>query len=78
MAEIPSTHYVKSDDVHIAYQVIGDGPLDLLFIPDWLSNIELYCGSGIAFEDRGDHDLKGLAESRRLYLATSLDGATVS
>jgi hypothetical protein len=29
MAEIPSTHYVKSDDVHIAYQVIGEGSFDL-------------------------------------------------
>ena len=33
MAEVPSTHYVKSDDVHIAYQVIGDGPFDLLVVP---------------------------------------------
>ena len=40
MAEIPSTHYVKSDDVHIAYQVIGEGPFDLLFVPGFVSNIE--------------------------------------
>src|SRR5262249_4921833 len=40
MAEIPKTHYVKSDDVHIAYQVIGEGPLDLLFVPGFVSNIE--------------------------------------
>jgi hypothetical protein len=32
MAEIPTTHNVKSDDVHIAYQVFGDGPFDLLFV----------------------------------------------
>jgi class 3 adenylate cyclase len=36
----PATHYVKSDDVHIAYQVIGDGPLDLLFVPGFVSHIE--------------------------------------
>src|ERR1700730_126312 len=36
----PVTHYVKSDDVHIAYQVIGDGPLDLLFVPGFVSHIE--------------------------------------
>jgi class 3 adenylate cyclase len=36
----PVTHYVKSDDVHIAYQVIGDGSLDLLFVPGFVSHIE--------------------------------------
>jgi hypothetical protein len=33
MAEIPSTHCVKSDDVHIAYQVLGQGSFDLVFVP---------------------------------------------
>jgi pimeloyl-ACP methyl ester carboxylesterase len=40
MVEIPTTHYVKSDDVHIAYQVFGEGPFDLLFVPGFVSNIE--------------------------------------
>ncbi|MCA6117239.1 adenylate/guanylate cyclase domain-containing protein [Bradyrhizobium sp. WSM 1738] len=40
MADIPATHYVKSDDVHIAYQVIGDSPRDLLFVPGFVSNVE--------------------------------------
>src|SRR6516165_957591 len=40
MAEIPSTHYVKSDDVHIAYQVIGEGSFDLLFVPGFVSNVD--------------------------------------
>jgi hypothetical protein len=40
MAEIPSTHYVKSDDVHIAYQVLGEGSFDLLFVPGFVSNVE--------------------------------------
>jgi class 3 adenylate cyclase len=40
MVQIPATHYVKSDDVHIAYQVIGDGPFDLLFVPGFVSNVE--------------------------------------
>src|SRR5690242_1902571 len=40
MAEIPATRYVKSDGVHIAYQVIGEGPFDLLFVPGFVSNIE--------------------------------------
>jgi class 3 adenylate cyclase len=40
MAEIPATHYVKSDDVHIAYQVLGEGPFDLLWVQGFVSNIE--------------------------------------
>src|SRR5271169_803650 len=40
MADIPTTRYVKSDDVHVAYQVIGDGPLDLLWVPGFVSNME--------------------------------------
>src|SRR5262249_43764006 len=36
----PTTHYVKSDDVHVAYQIFGEGPLDLLFVPGFVSNIE--------------------------------------
>ena len=40
MTDIPTTHYVKSDDVHIAYQVIGEGPRDLLFVPGFVSNVE--------------------------------------
>jgi len=40
MTETPETHYVKSDDVHIAYQVLGDGPFDLLFVPGFVSNVE--------------------------------------
>ena len=40
MADIPSTHYAKCDDVHIAYQVIGEGPFDLMFVPGFVSNVE--------------------------------------
>ena len=40
MAAIPATHYVKSDDVHVAYQVLGEGPLDLLLVPGFVSHIE--------------------------------------
>ena len=29
----PETRYAKSGDVHIAYQVLGDGPVDLVFVP---------------------------------------------
>ena len=36
----PETRYARSKDGHVAYQVVGDGPLDLVFIPAWASNVE--------------------------------------
>lgn len=38
---IPEIRYAKSGDVHIAYQIIGDGPVDLVWIHEWISNLEL-------------------------------------
>lgn len=40
-----AVRYVSNDGIHIAYRIIGDGPVDLLFIHGFLSNLE------IAFED---------------------------
>jgi class 3 adenylate cyclase/pimeloyl-ACP methyl ester carboxylesterase len=37
----PETQYAKSGDVHIAYQVLGEGPLDLVFVPGAVSHLEL-------------------------------------
>lgn len=37
----PVTRYTKSGDVSIAYQVFGDGPADLVFVPGWMSHLEL-------------------------------------
>lgn len=34
------TAYAKSGTVHVAYQVVGDGPLDLIFIPSAFSHVE--------------------------------------
>ena len=36
----PRTLYTKSGDVTIAYQVLGDGPIDLVYAPGWISNVE--------------------------------------
>ena len=36
----PETRYAKSGDVHIAYQVVGEGPLDLVFIPGLFTHVE--------------------------------------
>ena len=38
----PETHYARSGDVNIAYQVVGDGPLDLVFVMGWVSHLEYF------------------------------------
>ena len=43
MSPIPETRYVRSSgDARIAYQVAGDGPLDLVFVSGFVSNVEDY------------------------------------
>jgi pimeloyl-ACP methyl ester carboxylesterase len=37
---VPETKYAKSGNVHIAYQVTGQGPIDLVFVHGWISHIE--------------------------------------
>jgi pimeloyl-ACP methyl ester carboxylesterase len=37
----PETRYARSGDVHIAYQVVGDGPFDLVFVPGFVTHVEL-------------------------------------
>jgi pimeloyl-ACP methyl ester carboxylesterase len=34
------TRYARSGDLNIAYQVIGDGPFDLVWAPPWISHVE--------------------------------------
>jgi pimeloyl-ACP methyl ester carboxylesterase len=62
MADVP-TKYAKSGGVHIAYQVVGDGPQDLLLVPGWVSHIDY------AWEDpHYSRFLRRLASFARLIL----------
>jgi pimeloyl-ACP methyl ester carboxylesterase len=57
----PETHYAKSGDLNIAYQVVGDGPLDLVFVPGFISHLDLdWDGPGYS------HMLERLASFSRL------------
>ena len=57
----PATRYAKSADVRIAYQIIGNGPIDLVFVPGFLSNLDVH------WEDPGySHLLKRLGAFARL------------
>jgi len=35
------TRYALSGDVHIAYQVTGEGPFDLVFVPGFVTHMDL-------------------------------------
>jgi hypothetical protein len=60
---MPETRYAKSGDVHVAYQVFGDGPINLVFVPGFVSHIENLLGAARP---------RALARSAR---AASCDGA---
>lgn len=38
----PQTRYAKSGDVHIAYQLFGDGPVNLVLVPGFISHLDNY------------------------------------
>src|SRR3989449_10937518 len=37
----PDVHYAKGPEGHVAYQVTGGGPVDIVFVPDWVTNLEV-------------------------------------
>jgi pimeloyl-ACP methyl ester carboxylesterase/DNA-binding winged helix-turn-helix (wHTH) protein len=60
---IPETHYTRSGDVNIAYQVTGNGPIDLVFVMGWVSHVEYFWT-----EPRFARFLRRLASFSRLIL----------
>jgi hypothetical protein len=36
----PETRCARSGEVHLAYQTIGDGPLDVVLVDQWWSNVD--------------------------------------
>jgi pimeloyl-ACP methyl ester carboxylesterase len=41
-APVPDVHYARSGDVNVAYQVLGSGPVDLVFVMGWVSHLEYF------------------------------------
>lgn len=39
---VPETRYVENGDVNIAYQVVGTGDLDIVFVMGWISHLEYF------------------------------------
>jgi hypothetical protein len=68
----PKTRYAKSGDVSIAYQVVGDGPVDLVFVPGFVSHLEL------AWEEElFARPLRRMASFARLILFDKREQGTV-
>lgn len=63
MSTPPETRYARSGDIHIAYQVVGDGPLDLVFVMGWVSHLDYFWS-----ESRFARFLKRLSSFSRLIL----------
>jgi len=60
---MPETRYARSGDVMVAYQVVGQGPFDVVIAPPWVSHVEL------VWETAGwTTFLRGLAEHARVLL----------
>ena len=41
-AFVPETKYVQNGDVNIAYQVVGTGKIDIVFVMGWISHLEYF------------------------------------
>ncbi|TMG47033.1 MAG: hypothetical protein E6H91_10580 [Chloroflexi bacterium] len=72
---VPKTRYAKSGELNIAYQIVGDGPFDLVYVPGWIFLVtstvrDLTSGSGLVFEDRGTRALKGVPRDWHLFSAS--------
>ena len=60
---MPETRYARSGDVSIAYQVLGEGPFDVVYAPGYVSHVELiWEAAGIAAF------LRGIAEHARVLM----------
>jgi pimeloyl-ACP methyl ester carboxylesterase/DNA-binding CsgD family transcriptional regulator len=42
MGAVPRINFARSGDIHLAYQVVGGGPLDLVYIPSAFGHLETY------------------------------------
>jgi hypothetical protein len=59
----PETRYARSGEARLAYQVVGQGSLDLVFVAGWLANLEVH------WEDAAvGHFLQRVASFARLIL----------
>ena len=66
---IPETQYARAEDgTHLAYKVVGDGPVDLVYLQPWFSHVEF-----IWEEPLYERFLQRIASFSRLIISTGGD-----
>jgi class 3 adenylate cyclase/pimeloyl-ACP methyl ester carboxylesterase len=82
VSDVPEIRYANSGDVHIAYQVVGNGPVDLVYTPGIWSNLEImwewpewsrYLTRLAAFSRMILFDMRGIGLSDRGSVPPSLE-----
>jgi hypothetical protein len=61
--EGPEVRYATSGDVHIAYGVVGDGPIDVVFVSGWVLS-----SFGVPWEGSALDFYRGISSFARLCL----------
>jgi pimeloyl-ACP methyl ester carboxylesterase len=57
-------HYARNGSVRLAYRVLGEGDTTLVWIPGWVSNVDLWDDPSMPFESF----VEGLAGATRLVM----------
>jgi pimeloyl-ACP methyl ester carboxylesterase len=79
---VPETRYARSGDFHTAFQVLGNGPIDLVYVPGWVSHLEVEMENGLSrrfYEALGSFtrlvrfDKRGTGMSDRVMVPMSMD-----
>jgi pimeloyl-ACP methyl ester carboxylesterase len=74
---LPATHYAKSGDIHVAYQIFGSGPIDLVFVPGWISHLDAWWDNPITaswFERLGRFSRMLIFDKRGTGLSDRIGG----
>jgi pimeloyl-ACP methyl ester carboxylesterase len=76
---VTETRYAKNGDIHIAYQVVGDGPIDLVFVAGAITNLDIlwenpdyrrFCERLASFTRLILFDKRGMGLSDRVRIGT--------
>ena len=54
---LPETRYARNNGLYVAYQLVGDGPVDVVLLTQWFSNIGVT--SPVMSKARGTWSLPG-------------------
>ena len=75
---MPAARYAKSGDVSIAYVTVGDGPVNLVWVPTWISQCEYLFEEpsvAAAFERLGEFATVAVFDRRGSGLSDPMAGA---